>query len=94
MKVYIAGKVRGLKDYKKYFKEAQDKLEAEGHVVLNPAELPEGLDGKDYMPICLSMLEVADAIYMLPNWIDSEGSAIEFAYAKCQGKIILNDTEM
>lgn len=93
MKIYIAGKVRGLKNYREVFKAAENKLQSKGHIALNPAELPEGLDGKDYMPICLSMLEISDAIYMLSNWVDSEGAPIELAYAKCQGKKVFYEEE-
>ena len=91
MKIYIAGKVRGLKNYREVFKEAEKKLQAEGHVTLNPAELPEGLHWQDYMKICIPMLEVADAIYLLKNWEDSQGAKVEKAYAECQGKQILFD---
>lgn len=91
MKIYIAGKVRGLENYKEIFKEAEIKLKEKGHVILNPAELPEGLDAEDYMRICIPMLDVADAIYLLKNWQDSEGAKIEKLYAQCQNKLIFFD---
>ena len=93
MKIYIAGKVRGLKNYREVFKAAEEKLQAKGNVTLNPAELPEGMNGEDYMRICIPVLEVADAIYLLDNWKDSEGAKVEKAYAECQGKIILYQKE-
>lgn len=86
--VYIAGKVRGLSNYREIFKEAEEYLNKLGFVVLNPAELPEGMRWQDYMKICIPMLEVADAIYLLDNWKDSEGAKVEKAYAECQGKEI------
>lgn len=91
MKIYIAGKVRGLKNYREVFKEAEKKLQAKGHITLNPAELPEGMNGGDYMKICIPMLEVADAIYLLDNWEDSEGAKVEKAYAECQRKLVFFD---
>lgn len=89
MKIYIAGKVRGLKNYKEIFKKAENKLQGKGHITLNPAELPEGLHWTDYMKICIPMLEVAEAIYLLNNWQDSTGAKVEKAYAECQGKEII-----
>lgn len=86
---YIAGKVRGLSDYRKYFKAAEMKLQSEGHIVLNPASLPEGLNPQAYMKICLPMLDAANGIYMLSNWSESEGANIELNYAKMQGKMIV-----
>ena len=88
-KIYIAGKVRGLKNYRKIFGQAEKELQKKGNITLNPAELPEGMNAEDYMRICIPMLEVADCIYMLKNWKDSEGAKVELAYAKCQGKEIL-----
>ena len=91
MKIYIAGKVRGLKNYRELFKAAEEKLKAKGHITLNPAELPEGMNGEDYMRICIPMLEVADAIYLLKNWRDSQGAKVEKAYAECQGELVFFD---
>lgn len=89
MKIYIAGKVRGLKNYKEVFKKAEKELQNKGNITLNPAELPEGLHWTDYMKICIPMLEVAEAIYLLNNWQDSTGAKVEKAYAECQGKEII-----
>ena len=50
-KVYIAGKINGLDNYREIFKAAETKLQEKGHITLNPAELPEGLDTNDYMRI-------------------------------------------
>lgn len=43
MKIYIAGKITGEPNYKEKFDIAATSLEAQGHIVLNPAELPEGM---------------------------------------------------
>ena len=88
-KIYIAGKVRGLKNYREVFAKAEKELKAQGYITLNPAELPEGMNGEDYMRICIPMLEVADAIFLLSNWKDSEGAKVEKAYAELQGKEII-----
>ncbi len=47
MKVYIAGKITGDSTYLEKFRKAQKALEGEGFIVLNPAELPEGMLSSD-----------------------------------------------
>ena len=37
MKIYIAGSITNNPNYLKQFKEAEEKLIAEGHAVINPA---------------------------------------------------------
>ena len=59
MKIYIAGKIAGDRRYRAKFREAAKALEAAGHVVLNPATLPDGLTDGDYMRICMAMVEWA-----------------------------------
>lgn len=81
MKIYIAGSIAGDPEYKKKFDNAAILLESEGETVLNPAELPEGMEPADYMRICISMLDSADAIYMLRDWKHSSGATLEHAYA-------------
>lgn len=92
--VYIAGKMNGLPDKgRAKFAEAAEKLRGLGFVVLNPAELPEGLAPDKYMPICLAMIDAADAVCKLDNWHDSPGANIEVRYAQYQGKSFLSATE-
>ena len=94
MKIYIAGKITGDPEYRKKFADAELRVRGHGeNVVLNPAVLPEGLDGEDYMRICLSMLDSADAIYMLRDWPHSEGATIELYYARYAGKKIMYETK-
>lgn len=86
--IYIAGPIKGRADYIERFCAAQLKLEADGWIVLNPADLPPGMPADRYMPICLAMLQQADAIYMLPDWEASDGAKIEMQFALYQGKTI------
>lgn len=88
-KVYIAGKINGLKNYREIFKQAEDKLIKEGHVVMNPSVLGEGFPYTYYMPICLAMLEACDTVYMLSNWEDSKGARVEHEYANIQQRKII-----
>lgn len=68
MKVYIAGKITGDRRYRAKFREAAKALEEAGHVVLNPATLPDGLADADYMRICMAMVDAA-AMYPMP-WVN------------------------
>ena len=86
MKIYIAGKITGDKKYKAKFREAAKAMEALGHVVLNPAILPAGLEQVDYMRICLAMLEAADLAVFLQDYRESAGAMIEWAWCKRTGK--------
>ena len=65
----------------------------QGHIVLNPAELPEGMLPADYMRICFAMIDTADAIYLLKGWYSSSGASIERNYAMYTGKSILTEGE-
>ncbi len=82
MKVYIAGKITGNERYREEFAAAERKVRAMGHIALNPAALPEGMEPADYMRICMAMLDSADAIAIMRNWTESTGARIEFAYAQ------------
>ncbi|ADL53234.1 DUF4406 domain-containing protein [Clostridium cellulovorans] len=93
MKVYIAGKITGLPDYKENFAEVEEKLIKEGHLVMNPAILPEGFPWEAYMPICYAMIDACDTVCMLGNWIDSKGARMEYVYAKKQGKVLMFEVE-
>ncbi len=86
MKIYIAGKITGDRKYRAKFREAAKTLEALGHVVLNPAILPAGLEERDYMRITLAMLEAADLAVFLPDYRESAGAMIEWAWRKRTGK--------
>lgn len=92
MRIYISGAMRScMSTYRQKFARAQKMLEEDGHIVINPAVLPVGLDSDRYMPICLAMVDAADAIFLFNNWQNSKGALLEKAYAEYQGKEILFD---
>ena len=80
MKIYIAGKITGNENYREEFEKAQAELAKDGHIVLNPAVLPEGLTKGEYMRICFAMIDVADEVVFLSGWQDSEGAMLETDY--------------
>lgn len=82
MKIYIAGKITGDPDYRAKFADAQRQIEAQGHIVLNPATLPEGMEPGDYMRICFAMIDAADEVRFLPCSIFSNGANLEYTYCK------------
>lgn len=87
MKIYIAGPITGIFDYKKQFKKRERKLKNMGHIVLNPSFLPDGLN--NYMPICKAMIDQADAVYFMTGWKNSIGAKEEhhYAVANCKKRI-------
>ena len=90
MIVYLAGPITGRENYRAPFLEADAHLSNLGHTVLNPAMLPEGLGDCDrYMQVCLPMIDVADAVVLLPGGEDSRGACREWGYATAKGKLVI-----
>lgn len=84
MKIYLAGKISGDNGYQEKFARAAQKFA--GHEVLNPAELPEGMEKADYMRICFAMIDCADMVLFLPDSRFSAGAKIEKDYCDYIGK--------
>ena len=93
---YIAGKITGDKNYTKKFMDAAVRLNMsdEKNVVLNPAMLPCNIPSEKAMSICMKMLEQADSVYALKDWVQSDGAGIEVAYARYLGKEIIFEEEI
>ena len=79
--VYIAGPITGCERYAEYFGAAAEAIRDAGHIPLNPAALPKGLEYESYMDIGYAMLQCADAIVMLPGWRESRGANREYGVA-------------
>ncbi|HCM2546857.1 TPA: DUF4406 domain-containing protein, partial [Salmonella enterica subsp. enterica serovar Durban] len=81
--IYIAGPMSGQKDLNRTaFTMTATRLRMQGHNVLNPAILPDGLAYEHYMDIGFAMLRGADEIYLLDGWEDSDGAKREFNLAR------------
>lgn len=83
--IYISGKVTGDKNYKKKFKEAEEKIKKRypAATIVNPvaAGFPDTYDWADCMRECMHMLKKCNAIYFLEDWQESAGACIERATA-------------
>lgn len=93
MKVYLSGKITGLPN-----EEAKSNFNKAGLAVVNQlgdiykdieivnpmVEVPfeEGKTWEDYMADDLLILQKCDAIFMLPNFKDSQGAKLELAMAQ------------
>lgn len=88
IKLYIAGKITGEKDYKAKFREAQREYEKRGYIVINPAFLPTGMLPQDYMRICGAMIDTADVVAFLPGYETSPGAQLELQYCLYTDKSI------
>ena len=94
-KIYIAGKITGVANFKEIFAEAEKELKQRNYEVFNPAnielehcdncECSEGQIWAKYMLKCLPQLAQCDVICLLPNWRESEGARIEYLFAKRAG---------
>lgn len=96
-RIYISGPVTGHEDYMTEFSRMERKVAAlfnGSAVVINPAavcaKLPEGVSWEECMKLCFVLVEMADGIYMMPDWQKSTGACIEYGYAKALGKQIYN----
>lgn len=95
MKIYISGRITNNPDYMADFEKAEQELLSKGHEVINPAKinsfLPKDTTHSQYMEFSFMLLDMADAIFMLPNWRDSAGACMEYGYSKAMDKIIVEE---
>lgn len=94
MKIYVAGKITGLDNYKELFCSAENKLKAKGYSVMNPAVLEgDKFTHDDYMHVCYAMIDVCGSVYFINNWKDSKGAKLEHKYAIRHNKKIIYEQE-
>lgn len=91
--VYIAGKISDNPTFQRDFSDAVVKLKMKGYVhIINPCCMSNlNLDYEQFMKICFTMIDVADCVYFLSTWQDSEGAKREMSYALSKNKELLYD---
>lgn len=88
--VYISGPIRGVDGYEYEFKKAEMRLQHPEIIVLNPAKILKGTEDRDCLPVCLQLVELADAVMLLPGWRQSLGACTEALYALRQNKMVFD----
>jgi hypothetical protein len=50
------------------------------------------MSAADYMRICLAMIDVADMVVFLPDWLNSRGASVELDYCNyiCKPVIVFD----
>ena len=70
VRIYIAGPMTGYENFnREAFHRAEDALKREGHTVLNPAVLPDGLTQPHYMDNNDWYFKYPDGNYVKNNWL-------------------------
>ena len=97
MKVFIAGKVTGTTGYIKRFERMEKELEKLGLEVVNPVKETRHLGVNapwlEYMRITIPLLCTCDAIYLLDDWMDSNGASLEKLVAEGLGLLEMKEPE-
>lgn len=90
MKVYISGAVSSDKNFREKFDKAEEKLLLQGYEVVNP--IKDEVDGKSweyYMKEDIIKLLSCDCIYLLKDWVTSEGACLERIIARKLGMEVI-----
>lgn len=88
MRVYIAGPITGVENYKDNFEYAEKKLIRAGHKPVNPVKIcssiGENAKHEVYMKKLIPFLCDCDGIFCLEGWQESKGASFEVEVAaKC-----------
>lgn len=95
--IYLCGPITGLPNNNfEAFARVQEKLDAENVPNVNPHELFNGIDTKnfthgDYMKHCISHLAFCDMVVTLKGWEQSIGATMEVRIARDMGKKIIHE---
>lgn len=104
MRFYISGKIgeeKPSRDTLAKFKKAEDMLKSNGHDVFNPTNSGLGAHAEslamkngttfweEIVILDIAELKKCDAIYLLDDWVISDGAQSEYYYAKGAGKEII-----
>ena len=79
-RIYLSGSIssRGWEESQRHFFNLQRKLITRGHQVFNPVTCSQQSSWEEYMRVGLSsLLNNADAVFMLKGWKKSRGACLE-----------------
>jgi hypothetical protein len=97
--IYISGPMTGIPEFNfPAFNAAAERLRAEGHAVVNPAELDvqdagKAMEWADYLRRDIKALMDCKAIALLPGWDKSRGATLEHYIATKLGMRVIDLTE-
>lgn len=93
--IYISGAMTGKPDLNyPAFNTMAAKLQANGAIVVNPAEQPEHASWEAYMRHDLRLLLDCTAIFMLEGWQFSRGALLEHQVATALGMLVLYEGQV
>ena len=94
--IYISGKITGDENYRQKFEAAEKLLKEKGYNVINPCKVGEYefFSYEQFLHIDFALIDCVDAVFMLPDWEDSQGATREYHYAKAHGKTIIFYSEL
>lgn len=98
VKTYLSGAMTGIENLNfPAFHEAADRLRAQGHEVISPAESFDGditLARETYLRWDIEQVLAVEAVAVLPGWQHSKGARLEVAVAVAIGIPVLWATDM
>ena len=89
MIIFLSGPIRSDPNYFEHFAQVEERIgtmTAGKHEIINPArfmypeEVKAGWHEKQIMEVCKAYLNMADAIYLLRGWENSDGSKEELQH--------------
>lgn len=97
MRIYLSGPATEREDYVERFTLAEKEMKeefGEDAQIINPVQVCAALPDmkyEEYMNLCLCLLDMSEAIYMLDGWQQSPGANREYGYALAKDMLIIKE---
>jgi hypothetical protein len=92
MRLYLSGAITSDSNYREKSARVQARLEEEGHEVISPLLLPDGLLHHEYLHVDYALIDICEGVYFMIDWKMSTGAIKERHHALREGKIVLYET--